>query len=69
MKGKIKIALGVVVSVGLLAFVASLVEWDKVRAHLGELRWPVFISLIGITVVHFVARSVRWRLLLPDQER
>lgn len=68
MKARIKILLGVALSVGLLVYVGSLVEWDKVRAHLGELRWSVLAALVLVCVVHFIIRSLRWRLLLPGAE-
>lgn len=61
-------ALGLLVSAGLLAYVVSLVEWERVVEHLGEIRyWAILPSLL-IWFVHMAVRSYRWRFLLPPGE-
>ena len=62
-------ALGVLVSIAMLAYVASLVEWERVVAHLGEVRYWAIVPSLLIWWIHMSLRAYRWRYLLPPGER
>ena len=60
---------GILVSVGSLAWAVSLLNWDNFLTHLSSANWWVFIPFTVIMLAHYWIRSLRWRYLLPSQYR
>ena len=56
---------GILVSAALLLYVMSLVEWQRVAEHLGEVRYWAIIPSVLIWALHMGIRAYRWRYLLP----
>ncbi len=61
--------IGIIVSIGSLAWAISLLNWDNFLTHLGTANWWVFIPFTLIMLGHYWLRSIRWRYLLPTQYR
>lgn len=66
---KIQGALGVLLSVGLIVWMITTIEWSEVGRQLARVHLWALIPSVAILFVHFILRSLRWRYLLPDTER
>lgn len=57
--------LGIVVSCALLAWLAVVIEWDKVAQELKSVHYWILIPATVAWCFHFLLRALRWRFLLP----
>jgi uncharacterized protein (TIRG00374 family) len=60
-----RIILGLVVSIGIIAWLAAELEWSVVIDQFGKADYRLFIPVTLIVLIQFVLRSWRWRYLLP----
>ncbi|MCB9030283.1 MAG: flippase-like domain-containing protein [Deltaproteobacteria bacterium] len=68
-KKSFHILLGWVVSVVLLYWVFSQLEWGVLVSELKNMNLVVLIPLTLIFVLHLFLRAYRWRFLLPDGDK
>ena len=54
----------IVISVGLLAIVASTIDWSEVSDQLGEASWGLFAVGLLLLVFNIMLAALRWQLLL-----
>jgi uncharacterized protein (TIRG00374 family) len=66
-KASLKSAIGIVVSVGLVAWMVGSLEWHAVGNHLYGMNWWPWIAALAILALHFVLRAWRWAWLLPGK--
>ena len=62
---RLRVALGWLVSLAVMAFIVQAVEWGEVARQLARVRLVYLVPLTLITAVHFLIRAWRWRYLLP----
>jgi len=60
----IKFLLSLLVSAGLLLWIALTVSWQEVGRELAEVHYWVFIPASVVIIAHFLLRSWRWKFLL-----
>lgn len=58
----------VLVSLGLLAIVATRVDFDHAGEQLADGRWGLFVGAVAVLFVAFVSSAVRWRIYLVAAE-
>ncbi len=68
-KRVIGVSLSIAISVGLLVYLFSNVEWGKLLNELKRVNFAYFPLLAIIFVLSFWVRAVRWRLLLPGEPK
>lgn len=62
-----KVGIGLLVSLGFLTWIFVSTDWSAVQSHLTQLSWPWFLVAVLVTLLHYVLRAFRWRLLLPAE--
>jgi uncharacterized protein (TIRG00374 family) len=61
----IKIAIGFAISIALLIYVLSQIDWAILKVEIANVQWaPIFITA-ALWIFHFFIRSIRWHYLLP----
>ena len=63
---KFNIFLGFFVSLVMLVWLASAMDWKQVGVEILRVNYILFIPITVIFVVHVVVRSIRWKMFLPD---
>lgn len=56
--------LRIAVVLGLLAFIATRVDWSRVLDRLREGRWEWFAAAVGVLIAALLLGALRWRVLL-----
>jgi uncharacterized protein (TIRG00374 family) len=64
-----KILIGIGFSAGLLIWIGFSLEWKRVFMELSRVSWWVFLPSIALFLVQMYIRALRWRYLLPAQDR
>ena len=62
---RLKVALAILVSVGLLGYLAFTVDFPELGAHLARTHWGWVAASAAAGLLGLYARSARWRYLFP----
>lgn len=69
-KGRVvKILLGIIVSTILLGWAVYQAEWVSFKHELSQINWLVILLFYPSLVIHFYFRAIRWKYLLPNDDR
>lgn len=58
----------ILVSAGLIAYLASSLDVHKIAATIASLRWSTFAAALGLAMVAYVGRAWRWRVILSHAD-
>lgn len=61
--------IGVLVSTGVIVWMYLTIDWTMVGVQLARSDYRMLIPITAVLVAHFVLRAMRWRWLLPGNER
>ena len=68
MNKTVKIAFGFAISIGLLIYVLSQIDWAVLKVEIVNVQWiPIFITA-ALWIFHFYIRAIRWNYLLPVEK-
>lgn len=66
--GALKIILKTLVTVALLAYVGSKLNWNELKAHVNQIEIGTYLIGSALMLLPILLTSVRWNLLLLSQE-
>lgn len=67
-KNNLKVWISIIVSLVLLAWMASMTDWNKTFSQLKGYNWYLLIPAFFAFWIHFILRAMRWRWLLPLEQ-
>ncbi len=62
---RVAVLLSIALSVAILVALGLRMDWSVLLDELGRVRWVFIAPLVGITLLIFWVRALRWRHLLP----
>lgn len=63
------LALGFLVSGGLIIWMLGEIEWSAVGEHITRINWWILLPMTGVIAVQFIFRALRWRQLVLGGEQ